>query len=71
MSNIQVLLPLESGIRVKDVPASRWNTDEFYAPEKTPGKSYIKWGGFLDSIEDFDPAYFKIPEALAIQTDIQ
>jgi acyl transferase domain-containing protein/acyl carrier protein len=54
---------------IKDVPAERWDTNEFYAPEKTPGKSYIKWGGFLDSIEDFDPKYFKIPEALAVQTD--
>jgi acyl transferase domain-containing protein/acyl carrier protein len=54
---------------IKDIPEGRWDTEEFYAPEKTPGKSYIKWGGFLDSIEDFDPKYFKIPEALAVQTD--
>ena len=54
---------------LKEIPPSRWNIDAFYAPEKTPGKSYIKIGGFIDNIEDFDPQYFKIPEALAIQTD--
>jgi acyl transferase domain-containing protein len=54
---------------IKEVPTERWDVNEFYAAEKTPGKSYIKWGGFIDSIEDFDPKYFKIPEDLAVQTD--
>ena len=54
---------------IKEVPESRWNINEFYSPVKEPGKSYSKWGGFLENIEDFDPAYFKIPEDLAPQLD--
>lgn len=54
---------------IKDVPANRWDVNEHYSPNKEQGKSYSKWGAFLDNIEDFDPQYFKIPEALASQLD--
>ncbi len=54
---------------IKEVPANRWDINKHYSPNKEQGKSYSKWGGFLDTIEDFDPAYFKVPEALASQLD--
>lgn len=54
---------------IKEVPANRWDINTYYSPNKEQGKSYSKWGGFLDTIEDFDPEYFKIPEALASQLD--
>ncbi len=54
---------------IKEVPSSRWDVDAYYSETKEQGKSYSKWGAFLDNIEDFDPEYFKIPEALASQLD--
>lgn len=54
---------------IKEVPANRWDINEYYSPNKEQGKSYSKWGGFLDTIEEFDPEYFKIPEELASQLD--
>ncbi len=61
---------LESGKdSIKEVPSSRWDIDAYYSATKEQGKSYSKWGAFLDNIEDFDPEYFKIPEALASQLD--
>ncbi|WP_308159058.1 SDR family NAD(P)-dependent oxidoreductase [Amycolatopsis magusensis] len=54
---------------ITEVPESRWDARRFYAPEYAPGKSVSKWGGFLDGIEDFDPAYFRIEESAAAQVD--
>src|SRR5262249_44805840 len=35
-----------------EVPADRWNIDEFYDPNpKTPGKMYMRRAAFLDSID--------------------
>jgi acyl transferase domain-containing protein len=56
-----------SGIR--EVPRSRWDVASRYSPEYAPGMSISKWGGYLDGIEDFDPAYFGIPEADAAHVD--
>ncbi|GHH93576.1 hypothetical protein GCM10017779_40330 [Streptomyces capillispiralis] len=56
-----------SGIR--EVPRSRWDVASRYSPEYAPGMSISKWGGFLDGIEDFDTAYFGIPEADAAHVD--
>ncbi|WP_299608349.1 SDR family NAD(P)-dependent oxidoreductase [uncultured Aquimarina sp.] len=55
---------------IKLVPKERWDTNEHYDSQpNTEGKSISKWGGFLDNIEDFDPAYFGIDETLASQID--
>ncbi len=55
---------------IKEVPISRWDSSQFYSPEKgATGKSISKWGGFLKDIENFDPAYFGIKEDLASQID--
>ncbi|MEZ3181299.1 SDR family NAD(P)-dependent oxidoreductase [Streptomyces pimonensis] len=56
-----------SGIR--EVPRSRWDVASRYSPEYAPGMSISKWGGYLDGIEDFDAAYFGIPEADAAHVD--
>ncbi|MDN3268137.1 SDR family NAD(P)-dependent oxidoreductase [Streptomyces sp. MA15] len=54
---------------IREVPASRWNTAELYAPEKRPGRSVSRWGGFLDGIEDFDPEPFGIAPEDAAHVD--
>lgn len=47
---------------IREVPKSRWNADQLYAPEYEKGKSSSKWGGFIDGIEEWDPLYFKFSE---------
>jgi acyl transferase domain-containing protein len=54
---------------ITEVPSSRWDVRRFYADQAQPGRSVSKWGGFLDAIEDFDPAYFGIAEDQAAQVD--
>jgi len=46
---------------VHEIPKNRWNHELVFDPEKgKPGKSYCKWGGFLDDIDKFDPLFFNI-----------
>src|SRR5262249_4886545 len=46
---------------IGEVPAERWNSDQYYTPEKgQSGKAHSKWGGFLDGIDQFDPAFFNL-----------
>ncbi|WP_441286885.1 SDR family NAD(P)-dependent oxidoreductase [Sorangium sp. KYC3313] len=52
------------------VPASRWDAERYHGdPEREPGRSVSKWGGFLEDIESFDPSYFGIQESIAIGVD--
>ncbi|HEY2139864.1 MAG TPA: polyketide synthase, partial [Chthoniobacterales bacterium] len=46
---------------VREVPEDRWKVDGFYDPEPgKPGKTYAKWGGFIDGIDQFDARFFGI-----------
>lgn len=54
---------------ITEVPISRWDIRRYYSPEYQPGKSISKWGGFIDNIEYFDPEFFNISEAEALQMD--
>jgi len=54
---------------ITEVPASRWSADRLYSPAYERGKSISKWGGFIDGIEQFDPAYFGLNEQEAEQFD--
>jgi acyl transferase domain-containing protein/acyl carrier protein len=57
---------------VTEVPAERWSADRFYnAGEASPGKTNSKWGAFLDRIEDFDAAFFRISPREAKSLDPQ
>lgn len=55
-----------------DVPADRWNVDAIYDPVPgTAGKTPVRRGAFLDSISDFDPAFFNLSPREAAVMDPQ
>jgi amino acid adenylation domain-containing protein len=54
---------------VGEVPASRWDIDQFYDPAGGPGRTPSRWGGFVDGVEDFDPEYFGMTDAQARDLD--
>ncbi len=46
---------------ISEIPPERWNLDKFYSDNpKVEGKSYTKWGGFIEDIDRFDPECFSI-----------
>lgn len=57
---------------IKEIPGDRWNVDEYY--DKEPGKlgkMSTRWGGFLDQVDEFDPAFFGISPREAVRMDPQ
>ncbi|MFS8067221.1 MAG: beta-ketoacyl synthase N-terminal-like domain-containing protein, partial [Byssovorax sp.] len=62
----------EGRCAIREIPPERWGLDGFYDP--VPGRkdrSYCRSGGFLEGIDRFDPAFFRISRAEAEQTDPQ
>lgn len=64
---------LQGGVcRTGEVPSERWDVHGYYDPDPAkPGKSPSKWGGFLDNIDKFDPAFFQMSGTEAEYTDPQ
>ncbi|MBT6986550.1 MAG: SDR family NAD(P)-dependent oxidoreductase [Rhodospirillaceae bacterium] len=60
---------------ISEVPAERWPLDGFYEPDPdkaaASGRSYGKWGGFIDGYADFDPLFFNIAPIEANNMDPQ
>ena len=55
-----------------EVPADRWNIDEFFdADPDAPGKMSTRWGGFLDEVDTFDADFFGISRREALGMDPQ
>jgi len=60
---------------ITEIPEDRWPLEGFYDPDKeeavAQGKSYCKWGGFLDRFADFDCLFFNISPREALNMDPQ
>ena len=67
----QMMLNKTDGIC--EIPADRWNFKKFFHPSTNkPGKSYARWGGFLqENVFEFDPLFFGISPREAESMDPQ
>ncbi len=58
--------------QISEIPIERWDWREIYGdPEENTGKTRIKWGGFIEDIDKFDPLFFNISPKDAIIMDPQ
>ena len=49
---------------ISEIPANRWSIDEYYDPDiQVSGKTYSKWMGVLEDVDQFDPLFFNISPA--------
>lgn len=57
---------------ITEVPPDRWTINEHFDPRPgIPGKTYSRWGGFMDRIDLFDADFFGISPREAVRMDPQ
>ncbi|MGH7311990.1 MAG: type I polyketide synthase, partial [Candidatus Rokuibacteriota bacterium] len=57
---------------ISEVPPDRFDIAEYHSPRPgVPGKIYVRHGGFLDGIDQFDPYFFEISPREAAAMDPQ
>ncbi|WP_197029838.1 beta-ketoacyl synthase N-terminal-like domain-containing protein, partial [Paenibacillus sp. 1-18] len=60
---------------ITEIPEERWPKEGFFHPDPqeaaVQGKSYSKWGGFIDGFAEFDPLFFNISPLEAHNMDPQ
>lgn len=65
-------LMLDGVDAVCEVPEDRWDIRTYYHPDPAqPGKMYIRHGGFLEKIDQFEPEFFGISPREAERIDPQ
>lgn len=46
---------------ITEIADERWRHSDYFNPNKdTLGKTYSKWGGFINDVDKFDPLFFNI-----------
>ncbi|MEQ8784417.1 MAG: amino acid adenylation domain-containing protein [Roseibium album] len=45
---------------ITEIPENRWDHSDHYDPERKPGKTTSRWGGFIEGHDRFDPMFFNI-----------
>lgn len=60
---------------ISEIPAKRWDWTEHYHANReeaiSQGKSYSKWGAFLEEFDQFDPLFFRMTPREAENIDPQ
>ncbi|MTI23360.1 beta-ketoacyl synthase N-terminal-like domain-containing protein, partial [Fulvivirga kasyanovii] len=56
---------------ISEIPSDRWSWERYYDPTGGDGKSYSKWGGFIDDVSRFDADFFRISGTEATDMDPQ
>ncbi|HTY29554.1 MAG TPA: type I polyketide synthase, partial [Mycobacterium sp.] len=65
-------LLLDGNDAIAEVPANRWDADEFYDRNPlVPGRMTTKWGGFVSDVAGFDAEFFGITPREAEAMDPQ
>ncbi len=64
---------LKSGLDcITEIPVERWDYSKYFDLQKgKQGKTYSKWGGFIDDVDKFDPMFFNISPREAKTMDPQ
>ncbi|NTX60835.1 type I polyketide synthase [Myxococcus sp. CA051A] len=57
---------------ITEVPRERWDAEALFdADPMKQGRTYARWGGFLDGVENFDAAFFGVSPREAARMDPQ
>ncbi len=56
---------------IREVPDDRWSQKRYYSSEPGPGRTYSRWGGFLEDVKGFDAGFFGISPREAESMDPQ
>ncbi|HEV3040322.1 MAG TPA: SDR family NAD(P)-dependent oxidoreductase, partial [Candidatus Angelobacter sp.] len=57
---------------IEEIPGNRWNYRLYFDEERNKlGKTYGKWGGFVEGFDQFDPTFFNITPREAEMMDPQ
>ncbi|WP_025720840.1 SDR family NAD(P)-dependent oxidoreductase, partial [Paenibacillus sp. 1-18] len=57
---------------ITEIPKERWDHSLYFNENRgKPGKTYSKWGGFIDGVDWFDPLFFNISPREAETMDPQ
>jgi acyl transferase domain-containing protein/aryl carrier-like protein len=56
---------------IREVPSDRWDWRRYFGDPRLGNKTNVKWGGFIDDIDKFDPLFFGISPSEAAFIDPQ